>query len=129
MVERKFGRVVFVSSLSVAQGTSRFPYYCAAKSALEGLFINLGVDYGEHNVFFNIVRPGIIATERTKRFWKRSHYLKTLEKVIPVMKLGQAPQVAEALDPLLSPTGYMNGSTITVSGGLPMLRSAGLLDV
>lgn len=129
MVERKFGRIVFVSSLSVVQGMSRFPYYCAAKSAVEGLCLNLAVDYGEHNVFVNIVRPGIIATERTKHFWKRSHYLEKVTKVIPALKLGEAAQVAEAMEPLLSPSSFMNGSVVTVSGGLPMMRSAGLLDV
>lgn len=129
MVKRKFGRVVFISSLSAAQGTSRFAFYCAAKSALEGLFLNLAVDYGEENVFFNIVRPGVIATERTKRFWKRSHYLEKVQEIIPAVALGAPSQVAEAMDPLFSSTSYMNGSTITVSGGLPLLRSAGVLGV
>jgi 3-oxoacyl-[acyl-carrier protein] reductase len=129
MKERKFGRVVFISSLSAATGTSRFPYYCLAKSALEGLMFNLAVDYGEFNVFFNVLRPGIIATERTKRFWKRSHYLEKIQKIIPAMKLGQADQIAEAVDPMLSANTYMNGSVLQVSGGLPMTRSAGILDL
>lgn len=129
MQKRKFGRVVFISSLSAVQGTSRFAYYCAVKSALEGLFLNLAVDYGEENIYFNIVRPGIIATERTKRFWKRSHYLEKTKEIIPAGALGKPEQVAEALAPLLSPTSYMNGSVLTVSGGLPLLRSAGILAV
>jgi 3-oxoacyl-[acyl-carrier protein] reductase len=129
MAERKFGRVVFISSLSAVQGTSRFAFYCAAKSALEGLFLNLAVDYGENNVFFNIVRPGIIATERTKRFWKRSHYLERMKEIIPAGALGKPEQVAEVMDPLLSSTSYMNGSVVAVGGGLPLLRSAGVLGV
>lgn len=129
MVKRKFGRVVFVSSLSALQGTSRFAFYCAAKAALEGLILNLAVDYGEDNVYFNIVRPGVIATERTKRFWKRSHYLEKVQEIIPSKALGAPSQVAEAFDPLLSKTSYMNGTSITVSGGLPLMRSAGVLGV
>jgi 3-oxoacyl-[acyl-carrier protein] reductase len=129
MKERKFGRVVFISSLSAATGTSRFPYYCAAKSALEGLMLNLAVDYGEFNVLCNILRPGIIATARTKRFWKRSHYLEKIQGIIPAMKLGQAEQIAEAVEPMLSENCYMNGSVVAVSGGLPMTRSAGMFDV
>ena len=129
MKQNKFGRMVFISSLSVAQGTSRFPLYCLTKAAIEGLFLNLAVDYGEDNIFCNIVRPGIIATERTKKYWKRSHYLEKAQKIIPSMTLGKAEQVAEAVDPLLSPTGYINGAILPVSGGLPMMRSAGLLDL
>lgn len=129
MCDRKFGRVIFISSLSAVQGTSRFGYYCAAKSALEGLFLNLAVDYGEDNVFFNIVRPGVIATDRTKRFWKRGHYLEKMKEIVPTGALGEPSQVAEVMDPLLSKTSYMNGSTVTVSGGLPLMRSAGVLGV
>lgn len=129
MTEKKFGRMVFISSLSVAQGTSRFPLYCLTKSAIEGLFLNLAVDYGQDNIFFNIVRPGIIATERTKKYWKRSHYLEKVQSIIPAKKLGKAEQVAEALAPLLSSTGYINGAILPVSGGLPMMRSEGLLDL
>jgi 3-oxoacyl-[acyl-carrier protein] reductase len=129
MVENKFGRIIFISSLSVAQGTSRFPLYCASKAALEGLILNLAVDYGANNIFSNIVRPGIIATERTKKFWKRSHYLERVQEVVPARALGQPEQVAEVVDPLLSKTSYMNGSILTVSGGLPLLRTEGLLGV
>ncbi|MCO5142960.1 MAG: SDR family oxidoreductase [Oligoflexia bacterium] len=129
MIEKKFGRLLFISSLSASQGTSRFPYYCASKSAMEGLFFNLAVDYGPLNIFSNILRPGVIATERTKKFWKRSHYLDQVEKIVPARMLGYPDQIAEATDPLLSETTYMNGSVVTVSGGLPLLRSEGLLGV
>lgn len=129
MVKRKFGRIVFVSSLSVTQGTSRFPLYCASKSAIEGLILNLAVDYGADNIFSNIIRPGIIATERTKKFWKRSHYLERVQEIVPARALGKPEQVAEAIDPLLSKTSFMNGSIVTVSGGLPLLRTEGLLGV
>lgn len=129
MQQRKFGRVVFVSSLTAVQGTSRFSYYCLAKSALDGLMLNLAVDYGEDGIFFNIIRPGVIATERTKRFWKRSHYLERMQEIVPAKALGRPDQVAEAFDPLLSPTTYMNGAIVAVGGGLPMLRSAGVLGL
>ncbi|MCM2277152.1 MAG: SDR family oxidoreductase [Oligoflexia bacterium] len=129
MKARRFGRLVFVSSLSVLTGTSRFGLYCSAKGALEALFVNLAVDYGEFGICANIVRPGIIATSRNRRYWKRSHFAEKMPELIPMRALGAPDQVAEALEPLLSPTTYMNGSTITVSGGLPMLRSQGALEV
>jgi 3-oxoacyl-[acyl-carrier protein] reductase len=129
MVERKFGRLVYVSSLSAMTGTSRYPVYCAAKAALEGLFLNLAVDYGEFNILSNIVRPGVIATERTKRLWSKTYYVDKITEVIPTKQVGTPDQVAEVVNPLLSPTSYMNGSTVTVSGGLPMVRSEGVLDL
>lgn len=129
MVERAFGRILLISSVSVQQGTSRYGTYCAAKSAMEGLIRNLAVDYGERNIFSNILQPGIIATERTSKFWKREHFAKRATSIIPAGQLGTPEAVAEATDAFLSPTSYINGASITVSGGLPMVRSAGVLEV
>ncbi|KTD62312.1 SDR family NAD(P)-dependent oxidoreductase [Legionella shakespearei] len=128
MVANKFGRLVLVSSLSSTNGTSRYPAYCAAKAALEGLFFNLAVDYSAKNILANIVRVGLIKTSRTKHFWENESYQEKVGKIIPQGCMGEPAQIAEALDPLLSKTSYMTGSIITVSGGLPLMSSEGLLS-
>jgi 3-oxoacyl-[acyl-carrier protein] reductase len=125
MIERKFGRLVFVSSAMVASGTSRHGLYCMTKSAMEALVLNVAVDYGRHNVLANVLRPGVVRTERTKRFWRRPAYQEKAARMIPQGKLGEPAQIAEAFDPLLSPTSYMTGSILTVSGGLPLMNLSG----
>ena len=50
MVEARWGRIVFISSVSTVNGTGRYGAYVLCKSALEGLVRNLAVDYGEFNV-------------------------------------------------------------------------------
>jgi 3-oxoacyl-[acyl-carrier protein] reductase len=127
MVARGFGRLVFISSLTAVQGTSNYGVYAAAKAALEGLFLNLAVDYGHLDILSTIVRPGIIATERNRRFWRRSAYVERVSALIPQGKIGTPDQVAEAIDPLLSKTSYMNGSIIEITGGLPRFRSGALV--
>lgn len=127
MMDRKFGRVVFISSLA-AQGASRYPAYCAAKAGFEGLMANLALDYGEYNMTFNSVRPGFIATKRTERFWSRMTYMKRLFATIPLGKIGEPDQVAEVVDPCLSPRCYMNGAILPVTGGLPSIRVEGLMS-
>jgi 3-oxoacyl-[acyl-carrier protein] reductase len=126
MVERKLGRIVFISSVTVCMGTGRYGVYNLTKGAIEALLLNLAVDYGQHNVLSNIVRPGTIKTERTKRFWSREKYVERIGAIIPQGRMGTPEQVAESLDPLLSETSYMNGSIVTVSGGFPFFRSEGL---
>lgn len=128
MIENKFGRLIFISSLSATQGTSRYSAYCLAKSGMEGLFLNLAVDYGHLGITSAIIRPGLIATGRNKKFWSRTHYAEKMEAIIPQASLGTPESVAEAMDPLLSKNTYMNGSIVTVSGGLPMLSSKGVLS-
>jgi len=126
MVSQNFGRIVFVSSLTV-YGTSRYSLYAMAKSAIEGLLRVVATDYGEYNIRANSIRPGIIATERNKRFWSRSDYVGLMTEIIPAKSFGLPEQVAEALDPFLSPNCYINGTHLDVSGGLPNFRSDYLL--
>lgn len=124
----KFGRLILISSLSAITGTSRYGAYCATKAALEGLFLNLAVDYSANNILSNIVRVGLIKTSRTEQFWKRPAYQEKMAQIIPQGMMGEPAQVAEAMDPLLSSTSFMTGSVITVSGGLPLMRSEGILS-
>jgi len=124
----KFGRLVLVSSLSAITGTSRYGAYCATKAALEGLFLNVAVDYSANNILANIVRVGLIKTSRTEAFWSNPTYQDKVAKVIPQGAMGDPSQVAEAMDPLLSKNSFMTGSVLTVSGGLPLMRSEGLLS-
>ena len=79
----------------VSSGTSRHGLYCMTKSAMEALFLNLAVDYGRHNVLANVLRPGIVRTERTKRFWRRPSYQEKANRMIPQGKLGEPAQIAE----------------------------------
>ena len=122
MVKRKFGRLVFISSVAVAMGAPRYGVYSLTKGALEALFLNLAVDYGPCDILSNVVRPGTIRTERTRRFWSKPGYVEKLSSIIPQGRMGLPAEVAEALDPLLSETSYINGSILHVSGGFPLVR-------
>ena len=125
MIAKSFGRLVFVSSAMVATGTTKHGLYCLSKGAMEAFFFNLAVDYGKKNILANVLRPGIVRTERTRRFWKRPAYVEKARRLIPQGVLGEPAQIAEAFDPLLSPTSYMTGSVVTVSGGLPLMNLGG----
>lgn len=128
LLAHKFGRLVLISSISAITGTSRYGAYCTAKAALEGLFLNLAVDYSANNILANILRVGVIKTSRTEQFWSRPAYQEKMGRIIPQGIMGETSQIAEALDPLLSKTAYISGSVLTVSGGLPLMRSEGLLS-
>jgi NAD(P)-dependent dehydrogenase (short-subunit alcohol dehydrogenase family) len=57
--------------------------YAMAKSGIEGLLRVVATDYGEFNLRANIVRPGIIMTDRNKRFWMRSDYTNAMNEILP----------------------------------------------
>ena len=124
--KQQFGRLILISSVSAQTGTSMYGMYSMAKTALEGLFLNLAVDYGKENILANIVRAGFFKTQRTKMFWQRESYQKKMSAIIPQAQMGEPAQLAESLDILLSANSYLNGSVLTVSGGLPLIGSEGL---
>ena len=88
----------------------------------------MAVDYSANNILSNIVRVGLIKTSRTEQFWKRPAYQEKMAQINPQGMMGEAAQVAEAMDPLLSKTSFMTGSVVTVSGGLPLMRSEGIFS-
>lgn len=127
MIDKKMGRILYVSSVAATSGTSKYGLYCLGKSAVEGLIKNLAVDYGKYNITANTLRPGIIKTERTKRFWSREYYAKRMSKGIPSARLGEPSDIARAALPFLEQNCYLNGTEINVSGGLPLISTSGAL--
>jgi 3-oxoacyl-[acyl-carrier protein] reductase len=121
MIKRKFGRIVFISSIAANIGSSRYGLYCLTKNAMEGLIYNLAVDFGRYNVLSNILRPGLMQTSRTERFWGKEGYIENVSKVIPQGKMGQPAEIASALTSLLAEDCYINGQAINVSGGMPLV--------
>lgn len=117
------GRNLFISSVSASMGTSRYGAYCLVKSGMEGLFRNLAVDYGHKNLFFNSLRPGIIATERHESLRQRHSYNDTIVSRIPSGHIGSPTNVAQAALLLLEKDSYINGTHLEVSGGLPLFRT------
>ena len=122
MEQKNFGRIIFISSVSAAMGTSRYGLYCLHKAALEGLILNLAVDYASCNVLANIVRLGIFRTSRTEQFWKREKYEKRASSVIPQGQLGDPGSIPDAIHPLMCANQYINGTIINISGGLPLMK-------
>lgn len=127
-MNKKFGRIVMVSSISVDNGTSCYSTYCMYKGALEQLILNISVDYAEFNILSNILRLGLFKTSRTRMFWKRQEYIDEMSKIIPTGKLGEPSQINEILNSLLQKDQYINGSKIDVSGGMPKRKGVSLLN-
>ncbi len=127
MQKNHFGRLVFISSLSTSIGTGHYSSYIAAKSAMEGLFKNIAVDYGEYNICANTLRLGIIKTSRNQKYWRRGDYAERMSSIIPSARLGEISDFDNVLTPFLSKDQYINGSCLDIAGGLPCFAFSGLL--
>jgi acetoacetyl-CoA reductase len=119
MLERKFGRIVNISSVIGQTGSVGQANYAASKSGLFGLSQSLAQEVARKGITVNCVAPGYIDTEKVAAIPEEE--LAELIKSIPVGRLGQAGEIARAVQFLVDDdAGYITGSVISVNGGLHM---------
>lgn len=128
MMKNNYGRVVFVSSMTV-HGGSGYTAYSASKAAMEAIIKTISTDYSKYGITANIVRPGIVKTQRTKRFWGLSSFRKVVEPIIPMQRFAEAHEVAKAIDFFCKSESYCSGSVLEVAGGLPQINMESLFKI
>jgi 3-oxoacyl-[acyl-carrier protein] reductase len=130
MVSRRWGRIVFISSLATMTyrpaGGGNPPYgnipYITAKCALEGYVRSMSRDVSKHNVIITAVSPGAIYIEGRYFAKLEIENPKALEDYfqdhLPIGRLGQAHEVATVVAFLCSDqASFMPGSIVEVNGG------------
>jgi NAD(P)-dependent dehydrogenase (short-subunit alcohol dehydrogenase family) len=119
MLERKFGRIVNISSVIGQTGSVGQANYAASKSGLFGLSQSLAQEVARKGITVNCVAPGYIETEMLAAV--PEEVLAKLLKGIPVGRLGQASEIARTVQFLVDDdAGYITGSVVSVNGGLEM---------
>ncbi|QYN35363.1 SDR family oxidoreductase [Pseudonocardia sp. DSM 110487] len=119
MVERGFGRVVFLSSVSAERGGGVFGgvAYSAAKAAQLGFARALAREVGPQGVTVNSVAPGLIDTDIAGDALDGERRAE-LVAGIPVGRNGLVTDVADLITYLCrEESGYITGATYDVNGG------------
>lgn len=119
MVERGFGRVVFLSSVSAERGGGVFGgvAYSAAKAAQLGFARALAREVGPNGITVNSVAPGLIDTDITAGKLAGDREAELLAG-IPVGRKGRVADVADLITYLCrEESGYITGATYDVNGG------------
>lgn len=119
MIRGRFGRLIFMSSVSALSGAPGQANYGASKAGLIGLSRSLARELGSRNITSNVIAPGFIETDMTKDLPE-----KTREIVVgatPLGRTGQPEDVAAAVAWLASDdAAFISGAVIPVDGGLGM---------
>ncbi len=114
MLEKKYGRIINIVSLSGLKGVAGQTNYAAAKAGVIAATKSLALETGRYGITVNAIAPGLIKTDMTEEVDE-----KKLEKIIPVKRFGTAEEVAFAVGFLASQeASYITGEVLSVTGGL-----------
>lgn len=119
MSKQRYGRIINMASVVGAMGNAGQANYAASKAAVIGLTKTIAREYASRNITVNAVAPGFIDTAMTQALGEEVK--DTLSKQIPLGRLGQPGDIAEAVKFLASDAaGYITGHVLHVNGGMHM---------
>lgn len=114
MVQRRWGRIVNIASVSGIMGNRGQTNYAAAKAALVGATKSLAKELAKRKITVNAVAPGLVETEMLKDVPVQ----RALE-LVPMRRLGRPEEVAKLVAFLVSEdAAYITGQVIGINGGM-----------
>lgn len=110
MRERRWGRIINISSVAAQTGGITGPVYVASKAGMIGLTHSYASMLVKEGITANTVCPALIETDMVTKD------LKAKPDPIPVGRFGTVGEVADVVL-MLARNAYMTGQTINVNGG------------
>jgi len=119
MQRNKFGRMIFIGSVSGSWGIGNQANYAASKAGVIGMARSIAREMSKANVTANVVAPGYIDTDMTRGLDERIQ--EGALQFIPAKRVGTAAEVAGVVSFLASEdASYISGAVIPVDGGMGM---------
>jgi acetoacetyl-CoA reductase len=119
MRDKKFGRIVNISSINGQLGQFGQTNYSAAKAGVIGFTKALARETAARGITVNTIAPGYIETDMTSAV--APDVLAKIIAGIPVGRMGQPEEIARAVMFLVAEdAGFITGETLSVNGGQHM---------
>jgi NAD(P)-dependent dehydrogenase (short-subunit alcohol dehydrogenase family) len=110
--------IVNIASVAGLIAMANRPAYSATKHAIVGLTKNLAHDLGQYGIRVNAVAPGTVRTPMTESYYSDEDFLRSMDIMVPLDRLGTATDVANTVLYLASPlAAFISGVVLPVDGG------------
>ena len=120
MVERRWGRIINISSYAGLHGYPGDTAYGSAKAGIIGFTKSLAKETAKRGITANVVVPGFLKTDMTAPLFNTEEKLKVEIERIPMGRPGELHEIAEVVTFLAFKGSYMTGAVIMVDGGMGM---------
>jgi NAD(P)-dependent dehydrogenase (short-subunit alcohol dehydrogenase family) len=118
MLERGYGRIVNIASLTSFVALHEVAAYSASKAAVASLTKSLAVEWGARGVCVNAIAPGVFPTELNRSLLEGTARGRELLARIPMKRFGDVNELCGAAIFLASDAAsYVNGEVLVVDGG------------
>ena len=118
MIERKYGRIINIASLSSFVALYEVAAYSASKAAVASLTKSLAVEWARHGVCVNAIAPGVFQTELNRTLLEGTARGQEFRMRTPMGRFGHVEELAGAAVFLASKAaGFVNGHVLAVDGG------------
>ena len=119
LLRERGGTIILFASAAAEIGIPNHEAIAAAKAGVIGLARSAAATYANYNIRVNVVSPGLIRTEMTRRIWENAASATASAQMHALGRLGEPEQVASLAAWLLdSENDWITGQVIGIDGGL-----------
>lgn len=119
------GTIYTVTSVNAIRPGLGLSVYGATKGALETLMRGVAMELGPHGIRVNTLVVGAIETDLNRDVWENPALRQMVNDGIPMGRFGQSDEIAAVVVDLIASGSYLTGSSITIDGGLLLMRGYG----
>lgn len=119
MVERGYGRIINIGSVTSVFGYAGLAPYCASRGGIKQLTMSLADEWGSRGVTVNCLAPGWFRTSQNAVLYENEKWVDYITDRIPLKRPGQPKDLDGAVVFLASDaSAYITGQTLLVDGGI-----------